>query len=76
MYNLISSQIKPADHTKLVTEFLRKIVTPFESPWRYVFNRSIKNDNYPVLWEIANVLPSFKMDDKSFSSNYKPVTEI
>ena len=39
-----------------------------------IFNYSLENKIFPLKWTIARVMLSFKKDDKSKPSNYRPIS--
>ena len=41
-----------------------------------IFNRSIKQRYFPNSWKEANVSPNYKKEDKSLSSDYRPISLI
>ena len=43
-------------------------------PLCLLFNKSLRLKVYPESWKLAHVLPLFKKDDPSVTSNYRPVS--
>jgi hypothetical protein len=38
------------------------------------FNKSLHQNIFPTDWKLAHAIPLFKAGDKSFPSNYRPVS--
>ena len=43
-------------------------------PLSILFRYSLRTCKFPSDWKLARVMPSFKKDDKSSPSNYKPIS--
>ena len=43
-------------------------------PLCMLFNKSLHQNIFPTDWKLAHVIPLFKAGDKSFPSNYRPVS--
>jgi hypothetical protein len=43
-------------------------------PLCMLFNKSLHQNIFPLDWKLAHVIPLFKAGDKSFPSNYRPVS--
>jgi hypothetical protein len=43
-------------------------------PFCMLFNKSLHQNIFPTDWKLAHVIPFFKAGDKSFPSNYIPVS--
>jgi hypothetical protein len=43
-------------------------------PLCMLFNESLHQNIFPTDWKLAHVIPLFKAGDKSFPSNYRPVS--
>jgi hypothetical protein len=39
-----------------------------------LFNKFLHQNIFPTDWKLAHVIPLFKAGDKSFPSNYRPVS--
>ena len=74
---LHSIDVSKACGSDLITGFLLKrgaeVIT---SPLSYLFNKSMCTAALPRDWVAANVVPIFKLDDKSVVKNYRPINLI
>jgi sarcosine oxidase/L-pipecolate oxidase len=43
-------------------------------PLCMLFNKSLHQNILPTDWKLSHVIPLFKVGDKSFPSNYRPVS--
>ena len=43
-------------------------------PFSIVFNRSLRQGYFPLVWKDANLIPIHKKDDKSLPSNFRPIS--
>ena len=41
---------------------------------KVLFERSLKSDIFPLIWNSANVSPMFKKGNKSTAANYRPIS--
>ena len=53
---------------------LREGTDILDKPPSTVFNRSIDKCYFPSQWKDGNVTPTFKKDEKTLPSNYRPIT--
>ena len=53
---------------------LKGCIRSISAPLCILFNRSISEGVFPDLWKRATITPLFKKGDKSFPSNYRPVS--
>ena len=53
---------------------LKGCIHAISEPLYVLFNRSISEGVFPDLWKRASVTPLYKKGDKSFPSNYRPVS--
>ena len=58
---------------ELIIECLKKVSKSILKPLSILLNRSFNEGIFPDSWEIANIIPSFKNEDKSSQYNYRPV---
>ena len=56
------------------SRMLKGCIHSISTPLCILFNRSISEGVCPNLWKRATVTPLFKKSDKSFPSNYRPVS--
>ena len=43
---------------------------------KLIFEQSLKNNNFPETWKVANVVPVHKNEDESVVRNYYPISLI
>ena len=55
---------------------LKKISTHISLPLEYIFNLCIANSKWPRVLKTAEVVPIFKVGDRSCASNYRPISLI
>ena len=61
-------------HDEITTKLLKQIIIDIAPPLMHIFNLSLSNGVYPNSFKIAKVIPIFKKDDPSQTSNYRPIS--
>ena len=57
-------------------KMLKLVSNEVSVPLSIIFNRSLSSSLFPDLWKIAHVMPVFKANDPSVTSNYRPISLI
>jgi hypothetical protein len=55
-------------------KMLIAVKVQISKPLCMLFNKSLHQNIFPTDWKLAHVIPLFKAGDKSFPSNYRPVS--
>ena len=61
-------------HDEITTNLLKQIIIDIAPPLMHIFNLSLSNGVYPNSFKIAKVIPIFKKDNPSQTSNYHPIS--
>ena len=55
--------------------YLLKLALPLmETSLAFLFNTSIEKSQFPNVWKLSRVIPTFNGDDRSDKSNYRPIS--
>ena len=72
LYNL---KINKASGPDLISpRLLKEGAIVLARPFSVIFNRSLQQGYFPSAWKTANVSPIHKKDEKSLTSNYRPIS--
>ena len=55
-------------------EYIVKCDSAVVLPWKIIFKNIPETSIYPNIWELANVNPFFKKDDKQLVEDYRPIS--
>jgi hypothetical protein len=55
-------------------KMLIAVKVQISKPLCMLFNKSLHQNIFPTDWKLAHAIPLFKAGDKSFPSNYRPVS--
>ena len=55
-------------------KMLIAVKVQISKPLCMLFNKSLHQNIFPTDWKLAHVIPLFKAGDKSFPSNYRPIS--
>jgi hypothetical protein len=55
-------------------KMLIAVKVQISKPLCMLFNKSLHQNIFPTDWKLSHVIPLFKVGDKSFPSNYRPVS--
>ena len=55
-------------------KMLIAVKVQISKPLCMLFNKSLHQNIFPTDWKLSHVIPLFKAGDKSFPSNYRPVS--
>ena len=67
---------KASGPDKISHKLLKECRFSLCKPLLKLFNKSIRENKYPQVWEEASVMPLFKKGDESCPSNYRPISLI
>ena len=62
------------DYFGISMALLKKIITCIAKPFTYICNRSFSEGIFPEQMKTAKVIPLFKSGEKSYFTNYRPVS--
>ena len=65
---------KAAGPDTLNKRILRELSSPLSSPLCDLFNYSLSIGQFPEAWKQANITPTYKKNDPSDPSNYRPIS--
>ena len=53
---------------------LKELAQPLSFPLSDIFNFSPTSGKVPLMWKEENITPTFKKDDPTVVSNYRPIS--
>ena len=53
---------------------IKHVAGAIAKPLQIIFNPSLRESIFPDTWKLGNLVPLFKIGDKSISANYLPVS--
>ena len=65
---------KASGDDKISHQMLKGTADSVCIPLRIIFNFSLRSGKFPSVWKLARVMPSFKKEDKSNPTNYRPIS--